>query len=79
MLSTRFLAGRVAALLTTNLALGVLTRAAPQLNIFAIGFPLTILMGILVLALSLPYFGQTLHRQFSDGISAMLRAAGALR
>jgi flagellar biosynthetic protein FliR len=69
----------LAALLITNLALGVLTRAAPQLNIFVIGFPLTILMGILVLALSLPYFGQTLHQQFSDGISAMLRIAGSLR
>ncbi|MDE2387493.1 MAG: flagellar biosynthetic protein FliR, partial [Betaproteobacteria bacterium] len=30
------------ALLITNLALGVLTRVAPQLNIFAVGFPLTL-------------------------------------
>jgi flagellar biosynthetic protein FliR len=69
----------LAALLITNLALGVLTRAAPQLNIFAIGFPLTILMGILVLALSLPYFGSALQQQFSGGISAMLRIAESLR
>jgi flagellar biosynthetic protein FliR len=69
----------LAALLITNLALGVLTRAAPQLNIFAVGFPLTILMGVLVLTLSLPYFAPTFERMFMDGFTAMLRIAGALR
>jgi flagellar biosynthetic protein FliR len=69
----------LAALLVTNLALGILTRAAPQLNIFAVGFPLTILMGILVLALVLPNFAPVLERQFMDGLAAMLRLAAALR
>jgi flagellar biosynthetic protein FliR len=32
----------IAALLITNVALGILTRAAPQLNIFGIGFPITL-------------------------------------
>jgi flagellar biosynthetic protein FliR len=44
----------VAALLITNMALGILTRTAPQLNLFGIGFPITIGMGFLVLALTLP-------------------------
>lgn len=44
----------VAALLITNMALGILTRTAPQLNLFGIGFPITIGMGFLILALSLP-------------------------
>lgn len=35
----------VTALLVVNLAFGVMTRAAPQLNIFAIGFPLTLVLG----------------------------------
>jgi flagellar biosynthetic protein FliR len=35
----------VVALLITNLALAVLSRAAPQLNLMAIGFPLTIALG----------------------------------
>ena len=69
----------LAALLITNLALGVLTRAAPQLNIFAVGFPLTILMGLLVLYLSLPYFAPTFERMFMDGLAVMLRVATALR
>ena len=69
----------MAALLITNLALGVLTRAAPQLNIFAVGFPLTILMGFLVLALSLPYFAPLFDQMFRDGFETMLKLAGALR
>jgi flagellar biosynthetic protein FliR len=44
----------VATLLITNIALGVLTRSAPQLNIFGIGFPITLLTGFLVIALMLP-------------------------
>lgn len=44
----------VAALLIANIAIGVLTRAAPQLNIFAVGFPITLLAGILLLYVSLP-------------------------
>lgn len=44
----------IAALLIANIALGVLTRAAPQLNIFGIGFPVTITLGFVILALTLP-------------------------
>ena len=38
----------VTALLIVNFAFGVMSRAAPQLNIFAIGFPFTMLMGLLI-------------------------------
>jgi len=69
----------LAALLISNLALGVLTRAAPQLNIFAVGFPLTILIGILGLALVMPYFAPSLERMFMQGLTAMLQVAAALR
>lgn len=44
----------VASLLLVNLAMGVITRAAPQLNIFAVGFPLTILAGFIIILLTLP-------------------------
>ena len=44
----------IAALLIANVALGVMTRAAPQLNLFSIGFPITITVGLVVLVLSMP-------------------------
>ncbi len=39
----------ILALLLINLSFGVMTRAAPQLNIFSIGFPITMLSGLLIL------------------------------
>ena len=39
----------VVALIIVNLALGVVTRAAPQLNLFGVGFPITLLAGFMIL------------------------------
>ena len=73
----------VAALLIANLAIGIMTRAAPQLNIFAVGFPLTIAVGLLVLMMSLPYFMPLLERFFQEGVLSALNvvrlSAGAIR
>ncbi|TBU95397.1 flagellar biosynthetic protein FliR [Phytopseudomonas dryadis] len=43
----------VTALLVVNVAFGVMTRAAPQLNIFSIGFPLTLVLGMVIVWISL--------------------------
>jgi flagellar biosynthetic protein FliR len=40
--------------LLINVGFGVMTRAAPQLNIFSIGFPMTLLGGFVLMLLSLP-------------------------
>ncbi|WP_028455504.1 flagellar biosynthetic protein FliR [Chitinilyticum litopenaei] len=56
----------LAALLITNLAIGVMTRAAPQLNVFAVGFPLTLGIGLVALQLSLPYLPQFIERMLAD-------------
>ncbi len=52
----------MALLLFVNLALGVMSRIAPQLNVFAIGFPITIGSGLLLLAVGLPMMAQPLGR-----------------
>lgn len=44
----------IISLLLTNIGMGVVTRAAPQLNIFAIGFPITMLMGFVLMWVVLP-------------------------
>jgi len=43
----------ITALLVVNIAFGVMTRAAPQLNIFSIGFPLTLVLGMGIVWISL--------------------------
>ena len=58
----------VAALLLTNVALGILTRAAPQLNIFGIGFPVTLGVGLLVIGMVLPYLATPFQNMFLRGI-----------
>lgn len=63
----------VVALLVTNVAIGILTRAAPQLNLFAIGFPVTILVGWVALALALPYTTPLLTQAFEEGLRMMLQ------
>jgi flagellar biosynthetic protein FliR len=58
----------IAALLVVNIALGILTRAAPQLNLFGIGFPITLATGFFVLMLTLPYLTTPFEHLFNEGI-----------
>lgn len=44
----------VGAMLMVNLGMGVVMRAAPQLNIFSVGFPITMLLGFALMWVSLP-------------------------
>lgn len=44
----------IASLLVVNIGFGVMTRAAPQLNIFAIGFPVIMTIGFVIMLLALP-------------------------
>lgn len=63
----------IAALLVTNLAMGVMSRAAPQVNLFAVGFPITLGVGFFLLYLSLPYFVPIFDQLFNDGIRVALQ------
>jgi len=69
----------IAALLIANIAMGVLSRVAPQLNLFAVGFPVTIVSGFVVIGVSLPYFGAALAHLFEQSFDAMtvIMRAGA--
>lgn len=58
----------LAMLLFTNLVMGVISRVAQQLNIFAIGFPVTLGVGLLGLLLTLPL----LEQPFSEALAQML-------
>jgi flagellar biosynthetic protein FliR len=58
----------VAALLITNVALGILTRAAPQLNLFGIGFPITLTVGMAMIGMVLPFLSTPRQNLFLEGI-----------
>jgi flagellar biosynthetic protein FliR len=58
----------LATMLVLNIAVGVLARAAPQLSLFSVGFPLTLITGLLAMILMLPAIAPYLQ-------SALERAA----
>lgn len=61
----------ITALLVANISLGVLARIAPTLNIFAVGFPVTLGIGFIVLMLSLPYLGAAMDGLFTRGFTTL--------
>lgn len=58
-------------LLLINSAMGVVTRAAPSLNIFAVGFPMTLLLGIVVILILLPGFVANMQGLWLDAFHFM--------
>jgi len=44
----------ITALLVVNLAFGVISRAAPSLNLFAVGFPISLVFGLVIIIVGLP-------------------------
>lgn len=48
----------VGMLMFANLALGIVSRVAPQMNIYAIGFPITLTVGLVGMAATLPMLDQ---------------------
>lgn len=63
----------IGALLITNLALAILTRSAPQLNILQIGFPITLAVGFAALMLSLHYLAPMMDQLTHTSLDAASR------
>ncbi|MDR1849794.1 MAG: flagellar biosynthetic protein FliR [Zoogloeaceae bacterium] len=65
----------VVMMMCCNLSLGVLNRVAPQLHLFAIGFPITLMLGFVCLAIMMGHLPAPLERIFNEGLTAMLAFA----
>ena len=61
----------VISLLLVNLAFGILTKVAPTLNIFVIGFPIILTFGLLILWFTIGGFYPHFDKQFTIGQSIM--------
>lgn len=66
----------VIALLIVNFAFGIMTKAAPQLNVFAIGFPFTMLFGLFIVWVSLAGFLGQYQRIASQALGEVSRILG---
>jgi len=54
-----------AVLLFTNVGLGIVARTVPQMNVFIVGFPLTIGVGLLVIGITIPLFFHVIKGLFN--------------
>ena len=63
-------------LLFISIGLGVVTRAAPSLNIFSVGLPATIVVGFVVLRLSLANIGSRIQWLWLQGLLQIRSLAG---
>ncbi len=64
-------------LLMVETGLALLAKTVPQMNIFIVGFPVKIALGLTVLALSIPYFTYVLAKnigQTESGLRSLLNA-----
>lgn len=66
----------VTAMLLINLGKGVISRAAPQLHIFAVGFPVMILMGTILLIYTMPMFLPIFSELLTSGFMLATRLIG---
>ena len=64
-------------LLFINIGLGVVTRAAPSLNIFALGFPAMIIAGFIVIFVSMDSIGARIGWLWLQGFSTLRSLLGA--
>jgi flagellar biosynthetic protein FliR len=74
----RFAAPVIAVALVANVALAVLSRAAPQLNILQLAFPVQILVGLVTLLAAIPILGSWLAGWETSYTDVLRSALGAL-
>ncbi len=61
----------IALLLFVNLTMGIISRVAPQMNIYAVGFPVTLSVGLLGIAATLPMLEQPVLTLFQQAMDAL--------
>ncbi|MGH1441689.1 MAG: flagellar biosynthetic protein FliR [Cellvibrionaceae bacterium] len=57
------------ALLVVNIAFGIMSRSAPQINIFAVGFPVTLIFGLLLMWLDFNAFLPSFNQFVNEGLT----------
>ncbi|MFT5549023.1 MAG: flagellar biosynthetic protein FliR [Candidatus Azotimanducaceae bacterium] len=66
----------IISLLVVTICLGVMTRAAPQLNIFSVGFPITMFLGFVILMLIMPGFLPRFNQMMLEAMQLSQSIAG---
>ena len=62
------------ALVITDVAFGMVSRVVPQLNVFAVGFPVKIGVGLLIVAATMPFLGGWMTSQIATSVGTALHS-----
>jgi flagellar biosynthesis protein FliR len=62
------------ALILTDAAFGVVSRVVPQLNVFAVGFPAKVVVGLLLVGATLPFLAGWISGELQQDVGAALQA-----
>jgi flagellar biosynthesis protein FliR len=62
------------AVVVTDVAFGVVSRVVPQLNVFAVGFPAKVVVGLLLVTATLPFVAGWIGNELQQDVSAALQA-----
>lgn len=62
----------ILSLLIVSLSFGIMTRVAPQLNIFSLGFPITLLMSFVIIKIGLSTVGAEMVESIKNGMQFII-------
>ena len=62
------------ALILTDAALGIVSKVVPQINVFAVGFPAKVAVGLLLVGVSLPFAAGWLSDELQRSVTAALQS-----
>jgi flagellar biosynthetic protein FliR len=65
------------AVVITDVAFGVVTRVVPQMNVFAVGFPVKVVVGLLVVGASLPFVSGWISDELHASVAQALQIVGS--
>jgi flagellar biosynthetic protein FliR len=68
----------ILALVLTDAAFGVVSRVVPQLNVFGVGFPVKLLVGLVLLGATLPFVAGWISGQLQSSVAGALHALHAI-
>jgi len=63
----------ILALILTDAAFGVVSRVVPQLNVFAVGFPAKVTVGLLLIGVTMPFVGAWLAGELQQSVLQALQ------
>lgn len=62
----------IMSLLLVSLSFGVMSKVAPQMNLFSIGFPLTLILGVLIIRVTLPGVAAQIDDSLEQGMQVII-------